>query len=89
MNEGMATKIIDIQVLATVLALATRDLEDQDGYIKDVLRDISIRADNALTQIAKDSGIPDALRNKLYAECAEHTASIREAALGVARGLRS
>lgn len=89
LTASQVTDIVDFQLLATVLALSTRDLDDQDGFIEVVLSEISKRSDRAITKIAGAAGVPDSLRNQLFAECAGHVAQIRQATLGVAKDLRA
>lgn len=92
MNESIAIlrarDIIDVQVMAFVLAFATKDVGQQDQLIEDVLRAVAKTADDAISKTADDLALPDAVRNSIFAECMEHLANIKRSTLGVARDLR-
>ncbi|KQP35872.1 hypothetical protein [Pseudorhodoferax sp. Leaf274] len=87
-DTSTAKDIVDLQVLAYVVALCTRDLENQDAFIGEMLDGIARRSDGAITKIAENMDLPESLRNQLFAECADHVAHLRMSALGVARDLR-
>lgn len=92
MNESIAIlrarSIIDFQVMATALAFATRDVDNQVQLIEDVMRSIAERANEDISATAVDLALPDAVRNSIFAECVERVASIKRATLAVARDLR-
>lgn len=87
-DTSQVRQVIDLQLLATLLALTTRDLESQDEVITETLREISAAADRALTTTALSMNLSDSLRNEMFAECADYIAQIKGAALGVARNIR-
>lgn len=87
-DASQVRQVIDLQLLATLFALATRDFENQDEVIIKTLREISGAADRALTTTALNMNLSDSLRNEMFAECADYIAQIKGATLGVARKIR-
>ncbi|UUE92484.1 hypothetical protein [Comamonas thiooxydans] len=83
-----ANAVIDAQVMAFALAFATRDVEDQEQLIEDVMRSIAKRADDAISKTAVDLLLTDALRNSIFAECMERLGKIKRSTLAIAKDLR-
>lgn len=92
MNESIAILrargMIEFQVMAAALAFATRDVENQDQLLEDVMRAIARDTERAIAATAVDLALPDALRNSIFAECMEHLANIKSSTLGAARAMR-
>lgn len=83
-----ANAVIDAQVLAFTLAFATREVEDQQQLIEEVMRRLAKQTDDALLKAAVDLQLTDATRNSIFAECMERLGKIKSSTLAIARDLR-
>lgn len=83
-----ANALIDSQVIAFTLAFATKEVEDQQQLIEEVMSRIAKQTNDAIAKTAVDLQLPDATRNSIFAECMERLGKIKSSTHAIARDLR-
>lgn len=83
-----AKDIINQQLLAVALALATKDRDDQIPYLVNLIDATAKEAGMAIEKAFNQFGAPESSRNHLFAECVEHAANIKRMSIGLAGALQ-
>lgn len=82
---GRAKDIINQQLLAMALALATKDRDDQIPYLANLIDVTALEAGQALAKAFEEHKDYESQRNLMLAECVEHAQSIKTMATGLAK----
>ncbi len=80
-----AKEIINLQLLAIALALATKDRDDQIPYLANLIDSTAREAGDALAKAFEEHKDYLNARNLMLAECVEHAERIKKMATGLAR----
>lgn len=85
-----AKAAVNNQLLATVLAIATRHLgEEQAPYLSSLFDTALENIDVSMTEVVNATGDGARVRNRLFVEACEHAALVRKMTMGIAAVIRS